>query len=184
MRVVVVGTSGAGKSTAARRIGQRLGLEVIELDSLFHLPGWSQRPEEEFRSLVAEATAGESWVVDGNYAVVRDVIWPRADVVIWLDYARWRVMARVIRRTLKRLVTRELLWGKVTEPWSNVLSLDPEKSIIAWAWSTYGDRRRYYGVLAADPAFAHIEFHHLSHPGDLGRVFERLEYEDLPNEPT
>ena len=123
------------------------------------------------------------WVVDGNYAAVRDIVWPRAEVVVWLDYARWRVMGRVVRRTVKRLVTRELLWGKVTEPWSNILSLDPEKSIIAWAWTTYDDRRSRYALLDEDPAFAHIEFHRVSRPRDLGRVVDRLHRNNLPNDP-
>lgn len=183
-RIVVVGTSGAGKSTAARRIGERLGLDWIELDALFHLPGWEQRPDEEFRALVAEATAGDAWVVDGNYAVVRDIVWSRAHVVVWLDYARRRVMSRVVCRTLRRLATRELLWEKVTEPWSNVLSLDPARSIIAWAWTTYGERRRRYARLVEDPAFAHVQFHRVTHPRDLGRVIELLVEADLPNDPT
>jgi adenylate kinase family enzyme len=174
MRIVVIGTSGSGKSTVARRLGERLGLDVVELDSMFHLPGWNQRPEEEFRSLVAEATAGEAWVVDGNYATVRDITWSRADVVVWLDYARWRVMTRVIRRTLKRLVTRELLWGKVREPWANVLSLDPQRSIIAWAWTTYSHRRLRYGRLIEDPAYAHIDFCRVRRPTELEGTLGRL----------
>lgn len=179
---IVVGTSGVGKSTAARRIGERLGLDTVELDALFHLPGWEQRPDQEFRALVAEATAGDAWVADGNYAVVRDIVWSRAQVVVWLDYARWRVMSWVVRRTLKRLATRELLWDKVTEPWSNVLSLDPER--FAWAWTTYGDRRRRYASLIEDPAFGHIEFHRVSRPRHLGRIIDLLARNDLSNDPT
>lgn len=180
----MIGTSGSGKSTAARRIGRRFGLDVIELDAFFHLPGWKQRPEPEFRAMVAEATVGPGWVVDGNYAVVRDIIWPRAQVVVWLDYPRWRVMARVIRRTLKRLVTRQLLWEKVTEPLSNVLSLDPERSIIAWAWTTHAQRRHRYGLLLEDPAYAHLEFRRVDRPRDLGGVIDRLDPDYLPNDPT
>lgn len=184
MRVVVIGTSGSGKSTAARRISERLGLSLVELDALFHLPGWERRPEREFRALVTEATAGEAWVVDGNYAVVRDIVWPQAEIVVWLDYTRWRVMARVVRRTVRRLVTRELLWDKVTEPWSNILSLDPERSIIAWAWSTYADRRSRYARLMEEPAFEHVEFHRVSRPRDLRRVIDGLDRNNLPNDPT
>ena len=85
-RVSVVGTSGSGKSTLGAALAKRLGTEFLELDSVFHQPGWVPLPDEEFRRRVGDAVAGERWVVDGNYSSkVRDIVWARADTVVWLD---------------------------------------------------------------------------------------------------
>ena len=69
MRIVVVGTSGSGKSTMARGLGQALGLRVVELDAINWQPGWRALDKDdpaEFRSRVAAATAGDNWVSDGT----------------------------------------------------------------------------------------------------------------------
>src|SRR5689334_5774453 len=84
-RIAVTGTSGSGKTTFARRLGERLGLPHIELDALFWRPGWVESDTESFRTRVAEAIAGEGWVVDGNYSPVRDLYLARVDTVVWLD---------------------------------------------------------------------------------------------------
>lgn len=173
-RIVVIGTSGSGKSTVARRIGDRLGMPVVELDALHHLPGWEPRPVEEFRGLVAEAIAGHRWVVDGNYTIVRDLVWPRTQTVLWLDYPRRIVMSRVVRRSLRRVVTRQELWHGLYERWGNLLSLEPEKSIIVWAWTTYHDRRRRYLAATEDPAWDHIQFVRLGHPRQADRLISGL----------
>lgn len=173
-RLVVIGTSGAGKTRAAQEIGRRLGVAVVELDSMYHRPGWESRPADEFRALVDGATAGDDWVVDGNYSVIRDIVWPRAQHVIWLDYSRPVVMRRVVRRTVRRVLSREMLWGVVSEPWSNLLSADPQRSIIAWAWSTHHDRRRRYAALVDDPEFRHLQWTVVGHPRLLATVIDRL----------
>lgn len=173
-RIMVIGTAGAGKTRAAVRIARRLGVPHIELDSMFHLSGWKERPADEFRALVDAATAEGDWVVDGNYAVVRDILLARAETVIWLDYPRWRVMLRVIRRTVRRLVTRQTLWGVVKEPWSNVFSTDPHRSIVVWAWTTHGDRRRRYQEMVADPVNADVEFVVVETPRQLETVIRDI----------
>ncbi len=81
---------------------------------------------------VDAATEGPGWVVDGNYSVVRDVVWAKADAVVWFDLPYVTVLARVVRRTVRRSLTREELWNGNREPFSNLWSLDPKKSIIAW----------------------------------------------------
>lgn len=85
-RVSVVGNSGSGKTTLAGLIADRLGVPHIELDGVFHQPGWTQKPREEFRAEVERLTASGGWVVDGNYtSKVADIVWERADAVIWVD---------------------------------------------------------------------------------------------------
>jgi len=85
-RISVVGTSGSGKTTLARQIFQSIDIPHIELDALHHEPNWTEAPIDVFRKRVEQSLSGNSWVVDGNYSKVRDIVWSRADTVIWLDY--------------------------------------------------------------------------------------------------
>jgi len=130
----VVGTSGAGKSTLAAALARVLDAEFLELDSVFHQPGWVPLPREEFRRCVAAAVAGERWVIDGNYtSQVKDLVWARADTVVWLDLPRRTVMRRIIWRSLWRAAKRTELWNGNRERWRNFFSVDKEESVIAWA---------------------------------------------------
>ena len=85
-RVVVVGTSGAGKTTLAGELARVLGVSHVELDAYRHGPNWTETPDDIFREKISGALTGQDWVVDGNYSVARDIIWTRATTVVWLDY--------------------------------------------------------------------------------------------------
>jgi adenylate kinase family enzyme len=100
-RIVILGCSGAGKSTFARALGARLGLPVVHLDALFWRPGWKEPEPEAFRAAVAAAVAGEAWVTDGNYVGrTFDLRLPRADCVIFIDQPRWLCVFRILWRWL------------------------------------------------------------------------------------
>ena len=160
----MVGNSGAGKTTLARRLAAELGVPFIELDSIFHQANWQELPDEGFRATVAERTAGDAWVVDGNYSTVQDIVWARIDTVVWLDLSRAAVMRQVIKRTLRRVLTREELWNGNREPYSNLWRLDPTKSIIRWAWTAHRRNHDRYVTAMADPKWAHVGFVHLGSP--------------------
>src|SRR5690242_8952918 len=81
-RIVVVGTTGSGKTTTARRIAEIIGATHVELDSLHWEANWTEADTETFRRRIVEATEGERWVVDGNYAKGRDLVWPRAEMIV------------------------------------------------------------------------------------------------------
>ena len=163
-RVSVIGCAGSGKSTMARAIGARLGLRTLELDSVFHQPAWTPRPDSEFRAVVAEFVRARRWVVDGNYTShgVADLVWPEADTVVWLDPPRRVVMWRVIRRTLRRVITRERLWNGNREPWSNLWNPRPEKNIVLWAWTRFAGTRDRYERCLGDGTWDHLAVHRLS----------------------
>ncbi len=148
-RVVVVGTSGSGKTTLARRLADVLGCPHVELDFHHFEPEWRERSDEDFRQRVAEAIMGPRWVVDGNYSATRDLIWPRATRIIWLNYSFGRTFGRVLGRTIRRSVTREVLWAGNRE--RLVTTLFSRDSILLWVILTYRRRRREYGALR-DPA--------------------------------
>lgn len=139
-------------------MARALGLPAIELDALFHQPGWTPLPDATFRDRVTEAVAPEGWVVDGNYSAVRDIVWDRADTVVWLDLPFSVVMGRTIRRTVRRVITREELWNGNREPWTNLCSFKPEKSIIAWSATRYRVYRRRYAEAEEDPRWAQLRF--------------------------
>lgn len=163
----MVGNSGSGKTTLARELAETLGMPHLELDAIFHQPDWRELDTEAFRRRVADFTSGPRWVVDGNYDRVRDVIWDHADTVVWLDLPRGRVMRRLIVRTARRAITRAELWNGNREPIASLLRLDPNESIIAWAWSRHHEYRRRYEEAQADPGNAHLAFVRLRTSGDI-----------------
>lgn len=142
-RVVVVGVTGSGKTTLARQLAERFGVRHVELDGLNWEANWVQAPTGVFRARTAEATAGDGWVVDGNYSKTQDITWPRATMIVWLDYPLPLIMWRLCIRILRRAVTRERLWkGNKENLWTHLFTRD---SLILWALQTYKRRKRYYG---------------------------------------
>ena len=82
----MIGNSGAGKSTLAAVLSRKTGLPLIASDPFYWKPDWEAALPEAVRQRVTEATAADVWVIDGNFDSERDVVWARADTVIWLDY--------------------------------------------------------------------------------------------------
>jgi hypothetical protein len=146
----------------------------IELDSIYHQPGWTPLSDEEFRERVIAATQPDTWVVDGSYSIVRDIIWKRADTVVWFDLPFVTVMARTIRRTVRRSFTREVLWNGNREPMSNLWSLKPEKSIIAWTATRHGVYRRRYRDAEHDSRWTGLRFVRLSTQGEADTFLDSV----------
>ena len=155
LRVAVVGTSCSGKTTLARKIAQANGIPHIELDSLFWGPNWTPLPIEDFRELVKNAVAAQSWVVDGNYSSVRDVIWPRATHLVWLNLPFTVVFWRALSRTVKRVITQEELFAANRE--TARLAFFDRDSILWWVIRTHHRRRREYKALLSGGYYPHLE---------------------------
>jgi adenylate kinase family enzyme len=174
MRVVVVGTSGAGKTTLARRIAALLQLPHIELDAINWQPGWrdlSRRAPEEFARGVAAAIETERWVADGNYSLVRDAVWRRATHLVWLDYERPVIMARVISRTISRAILGTELWAGNREQWRHLLR---PSHPIRWAWSTWGRRGRETAERLEHSEYEHLMVLRLRHPTEVHGALDVL----------
>lgn len=175
-RISVVGNSASGKSTVARELSARLGLPWLELDSVYHQEGWTPLDADEFRRRVADFVARPAWVVDGNYTSqgVADLVWPRADTIVWLDPSLPVVLSRVVRRTLRRVLTRQELWNRNREPWSNLFDPRPERNIIVWALTRHRPRRQTYTQMTADGTWDHLAVHRLRNQSDIDGFFTAL----------
>ncbi|HYW30984.1 MAG TPA: hypothetical protein VE869_05700 [Gemmatimonas sp.] len=162
MRVVVVGTSGSGKSTFATALASAMQCSYVELDRLYWGPGWTPVPLAPFEDAVRQATQGECWVADGNYSSVRDILWPRATHIVWLNYNRRTVFPRVFVRTLRRIAQRTTLsHGNVETFRAAFLSHD---SILLWSVSTFAKNRRKFAALRDDPRYAHLQWTEIRRP--------------------
>lgn len=170
-RVSVVGVSGSGKSRLAASVAEAIDAPHVELDALFHQPGWQPCEPDIFIADVRAATSGERWVVDGNYRIaVRDgPVWERADTVVWLDLPRSVTIRQSIRRTFGRAIRRTELWNGNRESPVNMLRWDPHKSIIRWSWTSYDRVRSQYIAAMTDPRFDHLRFIRLTSHTDAER---------------
>ncbi len=140
-RVSVVGTTGSGKTTFAAKLGEALAIPHVELDALNWSSNWTPASPEVFRSRVKDVADAERWVIDGNYSAARDLVWGRADTIIWLNYSLRVTLSRLLRRTARRIVLGESCCNGNRESLSKALSRD---SIIWWALRSYRRRRREY----------------------------------------
>jgi len=175
VRIVVVGTSGAGKTTLAKAIAAKFDLPRIELDQLHWGPNWQALTESnptEFIRRVDAATTAEMWVSDGNYGVVRDLIWSRATHLVWLDYSRAVIMYRVFKRSFARAFDQEELWAGNKEDWRRWMR---PSHPIRWAWRTWKDQRARFEQLLSNAQYSHLVVLRLRAPHEAAGVVARIE---------
>lgn len=176
-RVAVVGIPGAGKTTMARGIAERLNLTHIELDAYFHKPNWEPTESAEFTANIRHAMgqAPDGWVMCGAYDShidpIRDA---ECDTIVWLDYSRPVVMNRLVRRTVRRAATREELWNGNREPLTNFFGWDPATNVIRYAWVNFDKRRTGYEHKVNDGAWDRPVVHRFRHPRDAERFLTGL----------
>jgi adenylate kinase family enzyme len=99
-RVMVIGCPGAGKTTLARMLAERLSLPLVHLDNHYWRPGWQMPGDNEWRRQVVALVAASNWIMDGHYAGTFDIRMSRADTLIWLDFPRATCLRRVLWRIL------------------------------------------------------------------------------------
>jgi adenylate kinase family enzyme len=161
-RIIITGTTGSGKTTLARQLAQQLTIPHIELDALYWGPNWTPAPQEVFRERVAQALSGETWVADGNYSSARDLIWGRAEMLIWLDYALPLLLWRLLKRGLQRTFTKVDLWHGNRET-LRTMFFSPN-TLFLYAFKTHFRRRKEYPAAFAMPEYAHLTIIHLRSP--------------------
>jgi adenylate kinase family enzyme len=154
-RIVIIGTTGTGKSTLAERLASLLDARFVELDALFHGPNWTPAEPAVFRARITDATATPRWTAAGNYrSMTEDILWRRADTIVWLDYAFPHVMWRLFWRTLRRSARNEELWNGNRERFrEQFLSSD---SLFNGARKSHWRHRREWTARLREPDLAHV----------------------------
>jgi hypothetical protein len=173
-RILVLGRTGSGKTTLGRELATKQQVPHIELDALYFGPDLSTVPLSVLRERTTAAIAGDSWVTDGNKSAVRDLVWPRADTVVWLDYplvvSLWRLARRALWRTsvLKEQAATSGGRGSfASQMWSAT------KGVLTALRSHRGQRRRYPAMFA-DPANRHLAVVRLRSPRATRRWLARV----------
>lgn len=142
-KVVVYGPSGSGKSTLGAALARELELPWIELDPIYHArPNWDDLSVEEFRARVSEVLAerADGWIIDGNYAMVRDLILPHAETAIWLELPFAMVYRRLAWRTLNRTIRGTELWNGNRESFRQ--NFATQHSMFWWGLSVWSRTNR------------------------------------------
>jgi adenylate kinase family enzyme len=171
-RVSVIGVTGAGKTTLAAALAAKLQAPHVELDALHWEPNWTMAELHVFRRRVASHIAADRWVIDGNYSKVRDLVWGRADTVVWLDYPFAVTFARLLRRTFARVWSGQELWNGNRERFAEqFLSRD---SLLAWAIKTHPKYRATFPMLFADESYGHLRVVRLRRPREAQRWLSSL----------
>ena len=140
-RIVIIGCGGAGKSTLARRLGEKLDIPVVHLDSIFWLPGWVEREDEEFDRLLALELERERWIMDGNFNRTMPERIARCDTIIYLDFSRFACLMGVF----KRIITT---YGTVRPDMGEGCPERFDLEFLKWVWNfNKNKRQRYYQML-------------------------------------
>lgn len=133
-RILIIGCGGAGKSTLARQLGEKLGLPVVHLDKLFWKPGWVEMPGDEFDELLRQEMAKEKWIMDGNFNRTLPERIKHCDTIIYLDFSRLACLMGV----LKRIVTT---YGTVRPDMGEGCPERIDLEFLKWVWN-YNQNKR------------------------------------------
>jgi hypothetical protein len=147
-RVSVIGVSGAGKTTVGKAMASALGVPFLELDGVYHQPGWTELPPDE---------------------------WENADTVVWLDLPRRVAVRQVAGRTIVRSFTREELWNGNREGWFAFLDPRRERNMILWSWTRHAHDREKYEARAVDPRWSHLDVIRLTDSHDVQAFLDSVQ---------
>lgn len=177
-RIVIIGNSATGKTTLAREITARLQCPHIERDALQWGAGWTAVSDDVFRARVAEAVEGDRWVADGNFSRVREVVWGRADTLLWLDYPLVLILWRLTRRSWARIRTQKVMWNGNRETWGHLLG---RNGVFAWTLKAHSRHHLEYPALLELPQYQHLTVVRLRTPGATQKWINTL-LQTSPNE--
>ena len=163
-RTIIFGSTGVGKTTMVKHISEEFSLPIIDIDSLRREAGKTATPEETFSQLVTESVNSDTWIIDGSYTSVQDIIWPRAEAIVWLDFSFWVSLSRLIKRSLYRVFIRK----KSERPVKGRYQPPSERaSNYLRAIFTSNQRRKRYFAALHNSKNKHLHIVRLSSPDDV-----------------
>lgn len=151
MKVFIFGISGSGKSRLAKKLAADFKVKHIELDEFYFLPGWVVRSVEDFVADVEDAIKEQDWVICGSSRHVRLLIMQQADVIVWLNYPFLKTFWQTLKRTFKRLITKEPCCNGNYETIRR--QFFSRHSIFWFVITKYRRRKQVYYLLSQDPTF-------------------------------
>lgn len=164
--IVVIGVTGSGKTTLARKIAARTNRVHIDLDDCHWSPGWVSADADEFKARIAVAIKNaqpKEWVIAGNYSKARDFVWGQTQTIVALDYSFPISFWRIFSRSIKRIVTREKVCNGNVETFAKTF-MDKD-SILLWFFQTFYKRRRALQALIDTPGeYAHLRIIRMTNP--------------------
>jgi len=176
-RVIVIGTTGSGKSTMANHLAEIIDAPVIALDELLWMPDWQQRDKAEYLEMLQEKIKAEKWVIDGNTRRNRELVWGEADTVIWLNYGFCVNYSRLLIRTIRRVISKEeVMPGCVETFQSQFLSSD---SLLIWFFKTHWKRKKDYRKALAEDTYQHLQVIEFKRPGQAKKLLQSLRNEKV-----
>ncbi|EQC48910.1 AAA domain protein [Bacteriovorax sp. BSW11_IV] len=177
-KILVIGTSGSGKSTFANKLSKKLSIPHFQLDALQFKDNWEIKEDSEFFSAIENSLKNDSWIIDGNYGRTHHLTWPKADTVIWIDLPLWLTLYQNFSRSFKRALTKEIIWEGLNNRESFKMLFSKE-SVTLWALKTYKTNRERYTHRMSDPKLSHIKFHHLKSRRDIRNFLQKINREAL-----
>ena len=173
-RINVIGTSGSGKSTFAKRLATALNYPYVELDRIYWEPNWTAATDTKFFSDLAAQISCEEWILDGNYSRTTEIKWEKADMVIWLDFSFPRTLAQAVFRAIRRSASQQELWPGTGNRESFRKSFLSRKSIIWWTITTHFKVRKKYLTYMQSGKYPHIRFIRLRSHSEATRLITQL----------
>ena len=171
-RIIVIGTTGSGKSTMANHLAEILDLPVIGLDELIWKPNWELRDRDEYLVMLKEKIESDTWVIDGNTRRNRPLVWGEADTVVWLNYSFPLIFCRLFIRTVRRVFTQEEVMPGCVETFrSQFLSND---SLFVWLFKDYRRRKKDYRHALQREEFQHLQVLEFNRPRQANKFLAQL----------
>lgn len=133
-RILIYGVTGSGKSRIARRLSEKLKLKLVLVDDICFDADWVEALKEVQRERIAPVLAQDEWILDSAYGKWLDLVLPRAELIIGLDYPLWISLPRLWVRTARRVITQEPCCNGNRESLRKTLSRD---SIIVWQFRSF-----------------------------------------------
>lgn len=169
-RVVIVGCTGSGKTTLAKKLSEKMNIPAVDFDDINWLPDWQERDYAEACRMVVVEAQKPVWIISGNYSKFQELFLPQADTMIWLDYSFPRNLWQLLSRSVTRVLRREVICNGNIETWHKLFSRD---SIILWLFKTFRKNRRKYAAFLANPPGGMRVVHHKT-PRETERWLQAL----------